>query len=65
MPTHAIPVIRLISAYYAKLLKHYLNRRGAKRCILTDYANKVEINGIAQNIEKERITGNPTLTKLS
>jgi hypothetical protein len=54
-----------MSAYYAKLLKHYLNLRGAKRCILTDCANKVEINGIAQNIEKERITGNQTLTKLS
>ena len=65
MPTSAIPVIRLISEYYAKQLKYYLNRRGAKRCILTDYANKVKINGIAQNIEKKRITGNPTLTQLS
>ena len=65
MPTPAIPVIRLMSAYYAELLKRYLNRRGAKRCILTDCANKVKINGIAQNIEKERITGNPTLTQLS
>ena len=65
MPTPAIPVIRLILAYYAKQLKYYLNRRGAKRCILTDCANKVKINRIAQNIEKERITGNPTLTKLS